>query len=145
MNNRFYIKIVTIMFFSIIMILINFCNISYAIERYSIYTGGNGSVGGTTESVVDPIEDPTYFTPIPGNSEKLTSIGKTILAVINVVGVVVAVVALGIIGLRYMFGSVEERANYKETMIPYIIGLVMLGGITTIVNIIYNIASKIEK
>ena len=97
------------------------------------------------EITIDPSIDPDYYTPTEGNSTRLTSIGKTILSVINVVGVVVAVVALAIIGLRYMFGSVEERANYKETMVPYIVGLVMLGGITSIVNIIYNLASNIGK
>ena len=103
----------------------------------------DAKINNAESGQIDVVDNPEYFTPTGGNSAKLTSIGKTILAVINVVGVVVAVVALGILGLRYMFGSVEERANYKETLVPYIIGLVMLGGITTIVNIIYNIAIRI--
>lgn len=101
---------------------------------------GTRTSGGT---VIDPTRDPNYYEPTEGSSTELSRIGRIILSIINIVGVVVAVVALGIIGLRYMFGSIEEKAQYKETMVPYIIGLVLLGGISTIVNIIYNIASKI--
>ena len=92
-----------------------------------------------TEEEISVIHHPEQFKPVEENSNKLTKIGKTILAVINILGVIIAVVALGIIGLRYMIGSVEERAQYKEIMIPYIIGVILLGGTTTIINIIYNL------
>lgn len=102
-------------------------------------TSGSGNGGAQ----IDPTKDPVYYKPGEENSTKLSEIGRKILAVINIVGVVISVVALGIIGLRYMFGSIEEKAQYKETMVPYIIGLILLGGGSTIINIIYNIASKI--
>ena len=54
------------------------------------------------------------------------------------VSVVVAVISLMIIGLKYIFGSVEEKANYKATMMPYIIGCVLAASGTTIVTFIYN-------
>jgi len=31
-----------------------------------------------------------------------------------------------ILGLKYMLGSTEERASYKKSMIPYIVGAVLL-------------------
>ena len=37
-----------------------------------------------------------------------------------------------------MIGSVEERAEYKKTLIPYVIGCVLVVSITTIVSFIYN-------
>ena len=128
MNIKFFIKLMVII--TIIVAIFSSIDISWATN---------------TTGPIDPTEDPNWYAPSEENSTQLSDIGKTILAVINVVGVVVAVISLSIIGLRYMFGSIEERANYKETMVPYIIGLVMLGGITTIVNIIYNIASNIGK
>lgn len=40
---------------------------------------------------------------------------------IRIIGTFIAVGALMIIGIKYITGSVEEKANYKKTMIPYII------------------------
>lgn len=72
------------------------------------------------------------------NPQKATEkIGK-ILGYINVVGIVVSVVALILIGLRYMLGSVEEKAEYKKTLIPYIIGAFILFTGTLVPNLIYT-------
>lgn len=94
-------------------------------------------------SVTDPITDPNYYRPNSNvNNEKVATIGRNLVAGIRTIGVVIAVVGLMIIGFKYMFASVEERANYKETMIPYIIGMVMLFAITTILQIIYDFVTK---
>lgn len=59
------------------------------------------------------------------------------LGYIQVVGIVVSVVALILIGLKYMLGSVEEKAEYKKTLIPYIIGTFILFTGTLVPNLIY--------
>lgn len=61
-----------------------------------------------------------------------------VLGAIRNVSVVVSVIVLMIIGVKYMIGSVEERAEYKKTMIPYIIGCVLAVSGTTLVSFIYN-------
>jgi len=72
------------------------------------------------------------------NPTKATEkIGKA-LGYINVVGIIVSVVALILIGLKYMLGSVEEKAEYKKTLIPYIIGAFILFTGTLIPNLIYT-------
>lgn len=40
---------------------------------------------------------------------------------IGTIGSFVSVGALMIIGIRYMIGSTEDKANYKKSMMPYII------------------------
>lgn len=67
-----------------------------------------------------------------------------ILGAINVVGVVISVITLMIIGMRYMLGSVEEKAEYKKTMGTYVLGVFLVVSITTLPNILYNIASNIQ-
>ncbi len=42
-----------------------------------------------------------------------------------------------------MIGSAEEKAEYKKTMIPYIIGAILIFASTTIVNIVYNLATAV--
>ena len=37
-----------------------------------------------------------------------------------------------------MMGSVEEKASYKQTMIPYVVGAILAVSGTTLVSFIYN-------
>ena len=62
-----------------------------------------------------------------------------ILGVVRNVSVVVSVIALMIIGIKYMLGSVEEKANYKATMMPYVIGCLLAASGTTLVSYIYDV------
>jgi len=38
----------------------------------------------------------------------------------------IAVGAMMVIGIKYMSGSLEEKANYKKKMVPYLVGCVIL-------------------
>lgn len=71
------------------------------------------------------------------------NIGEKAMGTIRNIAVLVAVVTIGIIGLRYMFGSVDQKAEYKATMLPWVIGLSLVAMITEILDIIQNLASKI--
>ena len=73
----------------------------------------------------------------------IQTVGQKIMGIINTVGVVVAVVVLMVLGIKYMMGSAEEKAEYKKTMIPYLIGAVLIFAATTIANAIYNFANGI--
>ena len=75
---------------------------------------------------------------------KLLSIGNKIMGPIQVIGSLVSVIAIIIIGIKYMLGSVEEKAQYKETLGPYFLGAVLVFGITNVVSIIYDIASSLN-
>ncbi len=75
------------------------------------------------------------------NTTKVVNFGATIVTIMQTVGIVVAVVVLLILGIKYMMGSAEEKAEYKKTMIPYLVGAVLIFASTTIVNVVYNIAN----
>ena len=64
----------------------------------------------------------------------------TVIGVVKNVGVIVSVIVIAIIGMKYMFSSVEGKAEYKKTMIPYIVGCFMIIFAATIVTIIQDIA-----
>ena len=81
-------------------------------------------------------------TSATGTTE-IQNFGGNIMGVINVVGVVVAVVVLMVIGIKYMMGSAEEKAEYKKTMIPYIVGAVLIFGATTIANVGFQFAQGV--
>ena len=74
--------------------------------------------------------------------QEVLNLGKTIVTIMQTVGIVVAVVVLLILGIKYMMGSAEEKAEYKKTMIPYLVGAILIFASTTIVNVVYNIANS---
>ena len=91
---------------------------------------------------VNTVINPDDYEPSSSGDDSLLSnrIG-TILGVVQTIGSFVALGTLIVIGIKYMLGSVEERAEYKKTMIPYVIGAVILFSITNLVNMIYQVFS----
>ena len=92
----------------------------------------------------DPFTNPEYYEPDIDNIEyysyEFEKKIETILGVVNAIGVACSVSILGIIGVRYMVGSVEAKAEYKKTMMGYIVGAIILFSGTTIPNIIYQVS-----
>lgn len=89
------------------------------------------------------IINPDYYKPgstdNPTGADTLKNMGNIIIGFLQIGGSIISVVVLIILGIKYIFGSVEEKAQYKKTMVPYIIGAIMVFGITNIL----GIASKI--
>lgn len=97
------------------------------------------------EAFTDPTQNPNAWKPTVdnGTSTEFKPMIESVLGYINVIGIVVSVVVLMIIGIKYLLGSVDEKAEYKKTMMGYVIGALMLFSITTIANILYNIGTSI--
>lgn len=80
-----------------------------------------------------------------GNDGSNNLVGRVgnILGIIRTIGTIVSVVMLIIIGIKYMVGSVEEKAEYKETLKPYIIGAFILFTGTLVPQIIYEFSKNL--
>lgn len=91
------------------------------------------------EGLDDPTLNPNAWKPNEEEESVLFEKAGVILGTINVIGVVCSVIVLIIIGIKYMFGSLEEKAEYKKTIWTYILGMFLLIAATTIPNIMYNI------
>lgn len=61
-----------------------------------------------------------------GTEVDSTSIGNQVLGIIRAVGSMFAIGVLMVLGIKYMLGSVEERASYKKSMLPYVAGMILL-------------------
>lgn len=68
-----------------------------------------------------------------------------ILGTITVIGIVISAITLTVLGIKYMIGSVEEKAEYKKSMIPYIIGVVLLLAASTAVGLIAKLTQDAIK
>ncbi len=77
--------------------------------------------------------------------EDVTKIGNQLIGIITTVGVVVAVIVLLILGIKYMMGSASEKAEYKKTMIPYLVGAILIFGASAITKVVVGLAQGITK
>ena len=76
-------------------------------------------------------------------SNSITGMGNQIIGIITTVGVVVAVVVLLVLGIKYMMGSASEKAEYKKTMIPYLVGAILIFGASAITKVVVSIGAGI--
>lgn len=96
-----------------------------------------------TTGLVDPGK---YKPNVDGveNASEFASKVRVVVGGLQAIGIVATVVILVIIGIKYMIGSTEEKAEYKETMIPYIIGAVLVFTVTTLPNIIFRFSQNLN-
>lgn len=78
------------------------------------------------------------------DTSNITTVGANIVNIIQVVGIVIAVVVLLVIGIKYLIGSAQEKAEYKKTMIPYIVGAILIFAGTSLVKVIYQLANEVK-
>ncbi len=101
------------------------------------------SIAGTVLAV-DPN---TVLNGLNGNGNvkinDLTKVGNNIVTIIQVVGIVIAVIVLLVIGIKYMMGSASEKAEYKKTMIPYLVGAILIFGASAITKVVVGLAQGI--
>ncbi len=93
---------------------------------------------------VTPAEVGDKITVDENASKSITDFGGKIVGVLQVAGTVIAVLILVVIGIKYMMGSAEEKAEYKKTMMPYLVGALLIFAAVTIANMVYNFTSTIK-
>lgn len=82
-----------------------------------------------------------YWTPTnSGGNDKIKKMTGKIVGFIQSITSYACVGVLAIIGMKYMYASVEEKAKYKETMLPYVVGCILVFGISQVTSLIYDIA-----
>ena len=110
-----------------------------SVNRSSSSSGSNGD-SGTYSSRIDANDYKT--SPSLDPSGDVMNLTKRILGVINAVGVIILVATIALLGIKYITSSLEERADYKKSMIPILIGAFLLFSVSTIINVVYRIMSN---
>lgn len=78
------------------------------------------------------------------STDKFNPIGGKIIGMIQAVGSIVSVAVLVVIGVKYMMGSAEEKAEYKKVMIPYIVGAILVFAASNIAGIVFNFTKDLK-
>lgn len=112
----------------------------YKNELQKEYQKTQGSGNGSGD--FDPNDYKPDSTTEVKNGDELAKAGSKIMGTVMSIASVLAVITFSGIGIKYMLGSVEEKAQYKKTLFPYLIGAIMVFGITTVIQIISAVASN---
>ena len=78
-----------------------------------------------------------------GSSPEFESKIGEVLGIIATAGSVLSIIALIGIGIKYVTGSIGDKVEYKKSLKPYIIGAIMIFGISNLLNILYKVFPNI--
>lgn len=95
------------------------------------------STGSTAED--DGLGELASYKGTKPDSQQIRNKSGIILGIIQILGVILSVIMLIVLGIKYMLGSVEEKAEYKKTLVPYIIGAFLVFTGSLIPQLIYTI------
>ena len=90
------------------------------------------------------MRDPIFYMPkTPTGGTTVIEKTNAVMKVISVIGAIVSVIALMVLGIKFMFGSIEQRAEYKKIFLPYILGTILIFTIPTLIRITFNLMRNI--
>lgn len=98
----------------------------------------------TTNSVFAIVRpDEVDVTGSVEGAEKIKEFGGNILAIILTIGVILSIIVLIILGIKYMFGTIEDKAKYKAVLLPYTIGMFLLFAAIPITNVLFDLSGAL--
>ena len=91
--------------------------------------------------------DTSKFESKPGSDDLNNAVKKfamTAILTVKVAAIAIAVIILLIIGMKYMISSAGDRADIKKHAVPYVIGVIILFGVSGILTLIQKIAGVFD-
>ena len=117
--------------FTVLMIVIAICSVSA-----NVFAAKETKTPDTTAITPSSINGDTKL-----DTGSISTIGNNIVKILQTAGVVLSVVILIVLGIKYMLGSAEEKADYKKSMMPYVIGAALIFAASALAQVIYNFFS----
>lgn len=77
------------------------------------------------------------------DAQEIKTVGNKVIQILSIIGSILSVIVIIVLGIKYMMGSVEEKAEYKRTLLPYLIGAAFIFAASSIAGIVYEVAIKI--
>ena len=98
------------------------------------------SVSTSIYALSDPTDNPDTYKPQSQSDidSKASKYAGLVYGTLQNTGVVVGTVMMAVIGLKYIVGSAEEKAEYKQTMVPFFIGALLLTSVSVILGLIQD-------
>ena len=122
--------------------------ISNAIRMQISAILGDEGEDRTTFDYKDVLDDTNFYTDVGDinttDAQKVETTVSKIISIITNIGIILSAIILAIMGVKYMIGSAEERAEYKKDMIPYLVGATLLFSICIVTKIMQFLGQEIS-
>ena len=128
------------------------CFSASAVKAAGTHSGGGGYRGGSSSSSSSSSTSsktgdlkPEEYEPKNGDidSQVVERYSARIFNFLYVIAVIVTIIMIMYVGLKYITGSVSEKAEYKKNLVPIAIGALLITFLATIIRIIFSIAGSI--
>lgn len=117
----------------VIIILLSMYNITYATTIDDIISGGD-----------DFLKAGQTGTHTGFSWEGITGASDLIYNTLLTLGIVIAMIVAAVLGIKFITSSVEEQAKIKESLIPFVVGCVIIFGAFGIWKLITNVLEEVQ-
>lgn len=108
--------------------------------------GGRGSIPESLHTAGEIMDEAGEFIDVGEqgannkiSEESLQNLSNTLYNILLVVGIIVAIIVGLVMGIKFIMGSIEDKAEIKTMLIPYVIGCVVVFGAFAIWQIVVNL------
>lgn len=71
----------------------------------------------------------------------INNVSATVINWIWAISIIVSIIVLMVIGIQYIIGGTQAKADYKKSLIPVVVGIVLIVFATTIVKFLFGMGS----
>lgn len=121
-----------------IIVLIMFLLISIS---FSIYTYASSSITDTG-AIISAMSDAKPSNMATGSGSNIPKIINTIIGLLQVAGTGISIIVVTILGIKYLMASPSEKADTKKSILPIIIGCVLLFGAVNLMSALLDFTEK---
>ena len=76
-----------------------------------------------------------------GGNQMSNEVGNVAATVINWIwgiSIIIAIIVVMVIGIKFIIGGTQEKAEYKKSLLPVVVGVVLVVFATTIVKFLFS-------
>ncbi len=94
------------------------------------------------KSVTDSMSGATANNMASGESSGIPGILNTVIGLLQVAGTGISIIVVSLLGIKYLMASPSEKADTKKSILPIIIGCVLLFGAVNLMSAVFDFTTK---
>ena len=110
----------------------------------TVYAEGEGGSGASVDTLITQMKNADISSGDgAGTDNGIVKAINNILGLVQVAGTGVALIAVSLLGIKYMLASIEEKAEIKKYLIGAVIGGILVFGGTGIAKILASFSGTV--
>lgn len=101
------------------------------------------AANNTTSTPFTPSEMKNSIDTKTNATNSIKKIGGSLIGMLQTAGVVVAIIIMIVIGIKYMMGSTADKAEYKKSLMPYLVGAIFIFGAVAVSEMVFQLSSNL--